>query len=320
MGLLFSSDAVTAGNKILILGASGYVGRNMMQRLGPYNVIATFNHNHLIGGVKFDSLSMRVRDIVPEPSSITGAVVLLGDTRHDSCARDKTRSQALNVDSVIALMRDLRNLGIFIVFASTDNVFDGRRGNYTEEDTPNPIVTYGRQKVEVERFLESEVPDHAIVRLSKVYGRRLGDKTLFTDWVDSIRSDRAIRVAVDQIFSAVFIDDVIHCLPFLIARKVRGIFHLGGPQGLSRVELLDLLLAALPDEMARKAQIERCGINDFDLLEPRPLNCSMRSDKITALTGVPLTSPADVARMIAADLAARDLAPTSFSGPKKVFR
>lgn len=306
MGLFFSSNAVADEKKILILGASGYVGRNMVRHLGQGKVIATFNRTYLAGGVKFDSLSMRIEDIVHDRELIEGAILLLGDTRHDSCARDKERSQKLNVDSVIALLRDLHDWGIFTVFASTDNVFDGLRGNYTEEDAPNPIVTYGRQKVEVERFLATHVPDHAVARLSKVYGRQPGDKTLFTDWVDAIREDKVIRVAVDQIFSAVFVDDVVRCFSSLIGQKARGLFHLGGPQGLSRAELLNLLLMALPDEMRKKARIERCGINDFDLLEARPLNCSMRSEKITRITGIPMTFAADVARMIAADQASRD--------------
>ena len=66
--------------KLLILGGSSFVGRHLFKRLGPGRAIATFNKTPITGGVRFDSLSMRLADIIDDPGDVTETVILLGDT------------------------------------------------------------------------------------------------------------------------------------------------------------------------------------------------------------------------------------------------
>ena len=192
---------------ILILGASGYIGRHLFKRLGIGRAVATFNKNPINDAVKFDSLNMSIADLKIDDREISHAIILLGETNIDTCAGNEKKSNDLNVGSIIALIEDLKSEGVIPVFISTDNVFDGTRGSYSETDLPNPIVVYGRQKLEIENYLQSQCKDFCIVRLSKVYGLAPGDGTLFTTWMKALFDGEYIRVATDQVFSPISIDD-----------------------------------------------------------------------------------------------------------------
>ena len=71
--------------QVLIIGGSSYVGRHLFAKLGPKRAVATYNSQPMSGGLYFNSLKMRVRDVVRDSDAFTHAVVLLGDTEPNSC-------------------------------------------------------------------------------------------------------------------------------------------------------------------------------------------------------------------------------------------
>ena len=123
----------------------------------------------------------------------------MGDTDPDSCVADPALSRAINVESTKTMIDDLLALGVKIIFTSTEFVFDGNRGMYNEKDQINPILLYGEQKAEIERYLQTIAPEACILRLAKVYGLTPSDGTLFTGMFDLIQSTTTIRCASDQV-------------------------------------------------------------------------------------------------------------------------
>jgi len=192
----------------------------------------------------------------------------------------------------------LYEFGIFPIFASSDNVFDGSTGDYTETDPPSPIGVYGRQKLEIEKFLATRGDDHLILRFTKVYGDDLDDGTMFTAWLKSLLAGETITVATDQVLSPVFIDDVMAAIERLIETAATGIFHIAGPMAASRAELLDDMLSEGQEFLPKNPQVQRCRINDLGLLEQRPLKVSLSAEKLVRHTGIDLTGPAEVIRRV----------------------
>lgn len=283
------------GDRILILGGSSYVGRQLFARLGPDRAIATYNSHPMLNGVHFDSLSMRVSDVLERPETISHAVILLGDTDPETCAADPARSDLLNVQSIKRIVDDLLGLQIKPVFTSSEFVFDGGRGNYTETDPVNPILLYGAQKVEIERYIQEACDDYIIVRLAKVFGSQCGDRTLFTNWLDAIeRGQTTIRCAEDQVFSPVYIEDVVGGIIRLIEVDGNGIFHLSSRKPFSRLALLAMLLCHVREVSPVKVEIISCSIHDFELREKRPPNVSMMPDKLIDTTGFEISDVACV--------------------------
>jgi len=271
--------------KLLVLGGSSFVGKHLLARLTTAQYTATYAANACPGMVKFDCTSMRLAEAVGDLAAFDQALLLLGDTQPDSCVRDPARSQAVNVDGIKRVIGDLLAAGVRPIFVSSEFVFDGNKGRYSETDMPNPILLYGVQKLAVERYLESVTEDYAVLRLAKVYGGEIGDGTLFTNWLPAIERGGQQKCASDQRFSPIYVDDVVDALLKVAESRVRGVFHLGGPEGLSRMECLEALLTQVRSVRPVAVETVPCRINDFEFSETRPVDVSMRIDKLAAEIG-----------------------------------
>jgi len=272
--------------RLLILGASSSVGRHLYQRLGPERAIGTFNRTPMTGGRRFDSVSMRLAEVV-RPGEASHAVILLADPQPDSCVRDPQASRRLNVEAMTRLIQDVWTLGMVPIFASTDYVFDGVKGNYVETDQARPILLYGAQKLEVEDFLTASGQPHAILRLSKVYGDAPDDGTLFSSWLATLlKGPCTLRCATDQTFSPVHVGDVGDAIVAAAEQNLRGLFHCTGNQRFSRLELLTALIAEIRRHRPVAVTVAPCSIHDFPMPERRPLDTSMVADKLLAATGL----------------------------------
>ena len=233
---------IKMGNKILILGGSSFVGRHLVVRLKD-TVIATYFRRPFHNGVFFDSLSMKVSDILNSKEKISHAVILLGDTNPKTCVNDINLSNKLNVESIKLIINDLIRLGIKPVFASSEFVFDGNKGNYIETDEPNPILIYGKQKLEIENYLKENCSDYIVVRFAKIFGTEKMDNTIFTNWVEDIKQHKEIKCASDQIFSPIFVEDIVEAIIRLINKESNGIFHVAGIKPYSRIELIKMFFS-----------------------------------------------------------------------------
>ena len=272
--------------KLLILGASSSVGRHLWTRLGHDRAIGTYRSHELAGGRRFDSVSMSVKDVV-RPGETSHAALLLAEPQPDACVKDPAGTRLLNVTAMERLLEDLWELGITPIFASTEFVFDGAKGDYVETDEARPILLYGQQKKEVEDFLAASGRPHAILRLAKVYGDQPGDGTLFTSWVaQALSGVRSMRCAADQAFSPVFVGDVGEAILRVAQDGLTGLYHLSGNRRLTRLELLELTLAMVRRYRSLEVGIEPCSIDDFDLPERRPKDVSMRADKLATAAGM----------------------------------
>lgn len=302
--------------KILLLGGSSYVGKRLFARLGTRRAIATYYKTPIENGVYFDSVSMDLSEVLERPGTISHAVILLGDTNPETCAKDIKKSYFLNVKSIKRIIDYLKGQQIKPVFISSDCVFDGAKGNYIEEDVANPILTYGKQKLEVEKYLQKTCRHYVIARLSKVFGSELDDNTLFTEWLDAIVRRRTIRCAVDQVFSPIYVEDVVGSITRLIQNDCSGIFHVAGSAAFTRMELLKMLLSHVSRYSSLSAKIVACSIHDFKLREKRPLNISMVPKKLINATGIEMS---DIAS-ICSDLVKRNFKKAKASRPNYIKR
>ena len=272
----------------LILGGSGFVGRHLFATLGPGRALATYHAKPFHGGVYFDATRMRLKDsLLGSRHAIRTAFLLYGVTNIDACAREPESTWLVNVKSMQQVIDDLVEAGIKPIYASTDAVFDGSRGRWTEEDSPNPSLTYGKQKAEVERYLMSKRKPWIIARLSKIVGSDPGTHSLLGEWVRQIEAGQAIRCATDLIFTPAHVDDVVAALVRLSGDSLSGIFNVCGPASMSRMDLLRTLLAEIRRYRQVKARVVPCSIRDFPFLEPRPLDGSMVPDKLYGILGRP---------------------------------
>jgi dTDP-4-dehydrorhamnose reductase len=282
----------------LLLGGSGFIGRAIAARLGPERVAVSHHRRPIAGGIPFDAATDDLADVIADPTPFSHAVILLGDTKLNSCFNDQARSQALNVVGIQRVLDRLRQWNIVPVFTSTEAVFDGRRGNYDESDAPNPLVVYGRQKVEVEKYLAAHFSEYLLLRIAMVYGDVPGDGTLPTDWAEKIRRGEPFTCAEDNRAASIHVDDCAASIVELIDRGCRGIYHVAGTRSVSRCEMADWLIDEAVRCGAVPPNVKRCSIDDFKLPEPRPHDVSLNSAKCVAATGITPRDAAEACRLI----------------------
>jgi dTDP-4-dehydrorhamnose reductase len=285
-------------DKILVLGASSYVGRHLLRRLAPEKTIATYNRQPIPSGIRFDSLTMPIGAIIPDPAEIAHAVILLGDTQPDSCIANPVRSRAVNVDSTKRIIDTLSDWGIPIIFPSTEFMFDGIKGEYTEEEPPSPILLYGKQKLEIERYLKNNAAAYTILRMAKIYGDRLDDGTFFSGWLKALLRGDMIRCATDQRFSPVHVEDIVDVILAVMGKRLHGLYHVAGPIGGSRIEFLNCLVTEVRRFLPKAPNIVPCSIHDFKLPERRPVDVTMVVDKLVTDTGLRLRHPTETCRRL----------------------
>ena len=287
--------------RFLIVGASGFIGSHLYSRLGPKRAIATYHRTPVPGGIHFDAASMRLADSVLRPGHrLTHAFLLQGIGNLDACARDPVGTGRTNVEGMCRLIDELSAAGVKVVFTSSDAVFDGTKGSWTEEDAPNPILTYGKQKVAVERHLSGKAQPWIIARLSKVVGSDSGHHSLFGEWMEKIDNGETIKCAGDLIFTPIHVDDVASSLVALATGEFSGIFNVCGPRSMSRLDLLNLFLAHVREHRKVNVEVVPCSIRDFPFLEERGLNGSMIPDTLFAALGSPCEDMESVCARIAA--------------------
>lgn len=190
------------------------------------------------------------------------------------CSYDRAQRD-VTVDGAYEAAVASARMGARFVFISTDLVFDGKAGNYTEAAPAVPLVYYGEMKLEAEVSVWSTVPEAVILRPSLMVGE-FGDR-LRPAYEDALRRALAIDSYVDEWRSPVLVDDVAHAAWELACRDVGGIFHVGGPQRLSRYELATQLCAIFG--------LDRALVRHARRPEDRPRDTSLVSGRLVRLLG-----------------------------------
>ena len=284
---------MTAESKILVLGASGFVGQQILRDWGDQAVGTHKNTQHK-STTYFDPMNMSIRQIIGI-ENCSHAVILYGEREPDGCWQQPEYTHRLNVKSTKQVILDCFDLGIVPVFASSEMVFSGNKGMYKETDAPDPILLYGKYKVEVEQFLAEISDNYVVFRLSKVMGFIKNDRSLFANWLAQLEANTSgfIRCAQDQYFSLIAVSDVSRLLLALIRSQAKGVYHFSDGVRHNRIDLLNLLLRNYASRSAKKIIIEPVSINDFDLPEVRPLDLSMASKKLTSINSLGFSTPAN---------------------------
>jgi dTDP-4-dehydrorhamnose reductase len=158
----------------LVIGANGLVGRRVMRALSwrRRSCVGTFFGRPEAPLRKLDRMSHNeVRAMVDEtaPKAVFDCANLGGGANR--CERDRETARAFHLEATRNLARCCRDADAFLVYLSTDYVFDGsKKEPYVEEDEPRPANVYGEMKHEAEKSVRQEVSKYLVVRTTNVFG------------------------------------------------------------------------------------------------------------------------------------------------------
>lgn len=152
---------------------------------------------------------------------------------------EKLREDAwkINVKGVEYIAEAARAIDTHIIHISTDYIFDGKDGPYSENVKPNPVGYYGRTKLASENVLKISGTFFTILRTNVLYGTALNSRPDFVRWVlASLSKKENIKIVNDQINNPTFIDDLIQGINKIIEFRKTGTYNIGGKEFLSRYD------------------------------------------------------------------------------------
>jgi len=160
-------------------------------------------------------------------------------TQVDECEINETRSFETNYGGTSSILVCCEEAKAFLIYISTDFVFDGLAGPYTEEDEPSPVNWYGKTKQMAEDIVMHAITPWAIVRTVLVYGNSLdGSRGNIITWVKSkLEQGEKIKVVNDQFRTPTYVEDLVKGILLVIKKKARGIYHISGSDFLSPYQM-----------------------------------------------------------------------------------
>ncbi len=287
--------------KILITGASGFLGWNLCQQAQKeWQVYGTYLTNSVtmpqINLIKVDlsneqELQQLFATVKPDAVIHTAAA-----SQPNFCQLNPQESHRINVMASVNMAKLCCAENIPLAFTSTDLVFDGTKPSYKETDSVSPICTYGEQKVLAEQSMLDVYPATAICRMPLMFGLPSPVSNSFMQgMVSRLRSHKELNLFSDEFRTPASAQTAASGLLLAIAKGVSGIIHLGGTERISRYEF-GLLLAKVMG--IADAKITPGKQKDVVMPAPRSPDTSLDSSRAFALGYQPKSIEEELKRIL----------------------
>lgn len=222
--------------RVLVTGAKGMLGGDLTEVL---------NRRYEVYGRDIDDFDItRERETMDAISGIRPDIVVhaAAYTDVDGCESHVELAHSINGEGTKNVASACKRLGSRMVYMSTDYVFDGTKsGAYSEEDSTCPINTYGRSKLEGERWVRTMVGQFVIVRTAWLFGR--GGNNFVKTIVRLAREKRPLSVVNDQVGSPTYTIDLSKAISALMEKRCTGIYHITNGETCSWYEYAREILA-----------------------------------------------------------------------------
>jgi Predicted pyridoxal phosphate-dependent enzyme apparently involved in regulation of cell wall biogenesis len=220
-----------AKTRLLITGVSGLLGNNLAYYFnGKYEILGLYNsHPVIINGIRTEKCDITskvaIERVVQEfnPSIILHCASL---TNVDQCEIDQKIAKEVNFLSTKYLVECVIDKDVKLIYISTDAVYDGKKGDFSENDKINPLNYYGISKYEGE--LETEKKENSLVFRTNIFGWNIQDKQSLGEWVlDELKANRNVNGFKDAYFSSIYTLEFARIIDIAIQKDLSGVYNCG---------------------------------------------------------------------------------------------
>lgn len=266
---------MVAKTKILIIGASGLLGSKIYEKFSKdYKIIGTYSKNKEKNLYHYDITKKDLtifKEIKPEIVMHTA-----GLTKLDSCETNKEEAYKVNVEGTENIIQGCKLNKSKLIYFSTDFVFDGKKGNYKEEDVTNPLSYYAKTKLEAEEMVKNSGLDYIIARVAVLYGAKQNNKIV--SWcIDQLKSEEYVTLIADHMRTPTLVDDIAEALNILIMKNKTGIYHIAGSEKLSAFSMGVRIAEIFNFD---KKYLKPITSHRFKQKAPRPRDSSLNIEKL----------------------------------------
>lgn len=205
-------------------------------------------------------------------------------TNVDACENAKENCYALNVEAVKSLIGFCEQYDIKLIHLSTDFIFDGEDGPYSEDDLPNPLSYYGQTKLEADQLIQQSSCRWVILRTIIVYGIvKDMSRTNIILWAKgALEKGNPINVVEDQWRMPTLAEDLAECCLLAAKKNSVGVFNASGKDMMSILELVEKVAEYWNLD---KSLIQPISSGSLNQIARRPKKTGFILDKATNVLG-----------------------------------
>jgi dTDP-4-dehydrorhamnose reductase len=278
-------------SRILLTGASGLLGLNL--------ALAIHGREHQVFGVAntqpFKQVEFKsIQAELTEPGvlerffdEVKPNVVIhcAAIANVDECESKPDLAAAINTDLPGKIASLANKFNAKMVHISTDAVFDGTTGNYSETDTPNPLSVYAETKLGGEKSVAQANPDALIARVN-FYGWSMTGKRSLAEWfVSNLAAENPIQGFSDVLFCPMMVLDLVDTLMEAVAKDLKGLYHVVGAQPMSKFEYGRRIAREFGFD---EALLTPVSVDSAGLKAVRSHNLTLNTEKLVSALGYPL--------------------------------
>ena len=263
--------------KILVTGGYGLLGRSLQKSINGEKEFFWTGKN-IPSGSNGICLNILDRINLYELINLYSPDILINLaalTNVDLCEEKPDLAEEVNTVGVKNLCELFSGK---IIQISTDYVFSGEKGPYSEEDKVRPISVYGATKLKAEKIIMSHNSKNLIIRGNVLYDYEKHSQASFLNWViDSLNKEIPINVVTDQINNPTWTESMAKVILKCIESDLSGVYHWGDAEILSRYEFAMKIAKRFN---LNTGLISPILTKNLEQLAPRPLNSGLKADKL----------------------------------------
>jgi len=269
--------------RILVTGANGLLGLRLLPLLKMLPDVSVFGAGLGDGtpcpsSMPWIEMDLSKDDTVAEAfrrAAPWGVIHAAAMTDVDGCESKVAEAMAVNRDGTARVARECAAAGARMVYVSTEYVFDGQDGPYTEDDDPRPISVYGKSKYLGELAAAEALDDMVVARTTVLFGNR--ESPNFVSWlIGELEARRPVSIVDDQVGSPTFADNLASMLLALLFSDRRGFYNTVGADILDRCTFARLAASIFGLDVALVRPITTAQLG---AAAPRPLRSGLVMDK-----------------------------------------
>lgn len=230
--------------KIVVIGSNGLLGQTLVNKLIAhpefqlYAMASGENRNTNASDLRYFSIDLQDFKTIRwqlnliEPHFVINALAM---TNVDACETQQDDCKRINTDFVTALAEVCKELSTHLIHISTDFIFDGTEGFYTEDDIANPVNYYGWSKLWAENGIQESGVVYTILRTIVVYGKvEQMKRNNIVLWIkDSLEKGQSINLVDDQFRMPTYVGSLADACILVMQKQAVGIFNICGRDLLS---------------------------------------------------------------------------------------
>jgi len=282
--------------RLIVVGASGLIGAHLYdlaRRSEGLRVIGTFCGRPRPNLLFFDMLRGRLDEVVPDLSEDDVVCLLAAQSNPSWIFTNAREAGQLNISATKALIDVVIARGARLVFMSSVEVFDGRKGDYDEDSTPSPLNLYGRMKLEIEEYLAAKCCKHCIVRTGWNVGMSTDHRCVVALTYETMLRAGA-RMARDNFFSLVHVHDTAVGLLRICEDATVSICHLASSPAVRRVDLAAMV--KMHSHYGQQMAFDEVAFADIPYTEPRGRLNQLNCDRTIARYSLTFRNPEEIIR------------------------